>query len=148
RAQLLANSLGASLQGPRGAALAAASGAAPSQLPGWDVLRVDRAGPFVGLSGRYQALSGVVQGRLPQCDAGAGLRDLVAAAKSAPVVAVLDAPGTCDQVLAAAAPSPAGVVVVSTDLSAFFGQAKVAANLRDDVRRFIVDPLGTSVSPR
>jgi signal transduction histidine kinase len=143
-AKALAVPLKGWLQGAQAAALSTAAG---KPVGGWDALRVDRAGAFTGLSGRYVSLSGMAQTH--PCPAGSGLRDLVdAAAKSAsPVVMMVNPPGTCEPLIGAAAAGPGGTTVVTTDVDAFLAQAAVAAHFQTGRQAFIVDPAGTTVTP-
>ena len=133
-ANALARPLDDWLSGARAAASAVASGTPPSQVTGWDVLRVDASGTFVGLSGRYLHLSGTAQSR--PCPTGAGLRELVDAAKqrSAPAALVLDPPGSCDAVIGAAAPVAGGVAVVTREIEA----CKVTENLVTRTHRHVL----------
>jgi len=143
-ANALAHPLGDWLAGARAQASAVASGASPGQ---WDALRVDATGAFVGLSGRYQHLSGTVQSH--PCGAGAGLQELVNAVKqrSGPAALVVESVGFCDPVIGAAAPAAGGVVVVTSGADAFLAQVAVASHFESGIRTLVIDPGGTVVSP-
>jgi len=119
----------------------------PAQLSGWDQLRVDGNGRFTGTSGRYQSLSGPASSH--PCSVGAGLRELIDALgrASAPVAMVIDAPGSCDLVLAIAVRSHGGAAVITGDTAQLLGPLAPAAHLSRDVRTFVVDSAGTVLSP-
>ena len=146
-ADALARPLGEWLSGARANVAALASGTPPGSLAGWDALRVDGSDAFVGLSGRYLRLSGIAQSR--PCSTGAGLRELVDAARraSAPVVLVVNPPGSCDAVIGAAAPTAGGVAVLTSDIAPFLTQVAVASHFESGIRTLVIDPAGAAVSP-
>ena len=127
----------------RDSAIAVASGATPSG----DVLRVDSSGSFVGLSGRYVHLSGAAQSH--PCPLGAGLREVVDAAEqqSGSVAFVMNPPGFCEPVIAAAAPAAGGVAVVTKDLGPFLKVVPGTSRLGSGIHALVIEPAGTVLSP-
>ena len=60
---------------------------------------------------------------------------------------VIDAPGSCDLVLAIAVRSHGGAAVITGDTAQLLGPLAPAAHLSRDVRTFVVDSAGTVLSP-